>query len=323
MANTITTSFVNQYKDAVFMNSEINGGKFAGKVREESITGEAAFYETLSSVYASAAGAQFADSPVTSPVHGRRQVIPTDLEVGVMLDNWDKVKTLANFEGRYVKRMVEALMRQKDIQTIKAATSDAKTGKAGGTDTAFDFSGQQVPVATGGEGSTGLNVEKLRQTKAMFWENGVNIEDPDKKLYFVASGKQIADLLADEKAISSDYASVKALVNGEINTFMGFEFIRSELLSYATVTSGAVTEVKNTWTAADVPEDYSTPQDIRACFAYAKETICVATNPDITSKVAERADKRFNWYAYSAVGVGGVRMEEVGVVLVPCDQSPA
>ena len=91
-------------------------------------------------------------------------------------------------------------------------------------------------------------------------------------------------------------------------------------MTMASATSGAVTAVKNTWTSADVPEDYGTPEGIRACFAYAKEGLLTAVNPDITSKVAERADKRFNWYAYSAVGVGSVRMEEKAVVLVPCDQ---
>jgi hypothetical protein len=323
MAVNIDVSFVNQYKDAVYMNAEINGGKFSGKIREESITGEAAFYETLDSVFAEAAGAQFADSPIGDIVHGRRQVVPVDLEVGLMLDNWDKVKTLASFEGRYVKRMVEALMRKKDIATLTGALGTAQTGKAGATATPFAFASQSIPISTGGTGQVGLNVAKLKAAKALFWANGVNIEDPDKKLYMVCSGKQIEDLLNDDEAINSDYASVKALVNGDINQFMGFEIIRSELVPYVSaITTDLPTAVELDWTATDVPKDTSVTE-VRACFAYAKDSVLCATNPDITSKVAERSDKRFNWYAYSALGVGAVRMEEKGVVLIGCDETPA
>lgn len=323
MANTISNAFIQQYKDAVYMNSEVNGGKFMGKIREESVTGESAFYETLASVYASAAGAQFADSPQSDIAHDRRQVIPTDLEVGTMLDNWDKVKTLASFEGRYVKRMVEALMRKKDIQVFSGALGTAATGKAGGTSTPFDFANQSIAISTGSTGQTGLNVAKLKAAKAKFWANGVNIEDPDMKLYMVCSGKQIEDLLNDDEAINADYASVKALVNGDINSFMGFEIIRSELVPYVeTIVADLPTVLDLTWSAADVPNQTGAT-GVRACFAYAKSAILCATNPDIESRVAERADKRFNWYAYARLAAGAVRMEESGVVLVGCDESPA
>jgi hypothetical protein len=317
MANTISNSFVQQYKDSVYMNAELDGGKFMGKVREESIVGEAAFFETLSAIYADIAGAQFSDTPISSPTHDRRQVIPVDLEVGMMIDNFDKVKTLASFESAYVKRMVGAMMRKKDIEIIKGALGDAKGGKSGGTTVPFDYANQTIPVAAGSTASTGLNVEKLRQAKAKFWANGVNVEDPDMKLYVVCSGKQISDLLADPEVTSADYNTVKALVNGDVNTYMGFEFIRSELVPFV---SGSSVELD--WSATDVPKD-TAGTDIRACFAYAKSALLVATNPDINTRVAERADKRFNWQAYASLGCGATRMEEKAIILIPADQSPA
>jgi len=316
MANTISNAFVKQYGSAVHMNAEINGGKFAGKVREESITGEAAFYETLDSVFADAAGAQFSDSPNGEVAHDRRMLTPVDLEVGLMIDNWDKVKTLANFEGHYVKRMVEALMRKKDIQVITGALGSAQTGKTGSTTTTFDYTNQVVAVTVGGGGgNAGLNLAKLKEAKAKFWKNGVNIEDPNKKLYLVCAGKQIENLLNDDEAINADYNSVRALVNGDINSYMGFEIIRSELVPY--VNAGTV---ELSWDASDVPED-TAGTEIRGCFAYSKDSLLCATNPDIFTKIAERSDKRFNWYAYAALGTATVRMEEKGVVLIPCDET--
>ena len=41
-------------------------------------------------------------------------------------------------------------------------------------------------------------------------------------LHAVIDAEGLADLLGDEEATSADYQNVKALVNGEINTFMGF-----------------------------------------------------------------------------------------------------
>jgi hypothetical protein len=38
----------------------------------------------------------------------------------------------------------------------------------------------------------------------------------------------MSDLLALEKITSADYATVKALVQGAIDTFMGFKFVRSQ-----------------------------------------------------------------------------------------------
>ena len=40
----------------------------------------------------------------------------------------------------------------------------------------------------------------------------------------------MANLLRTTEVQSADYNSVKALVNGEVNTFMGFKFIRIEFL---------------------------------------------------------------------------------------------
>ena len=62
--------------------------------------------------------------------------------------------------------------------------------------------------------------------------------------------------------------------------------------------------------------------DIRCCFAYTKNNVLMATNPEITSEIEKRADKSFDWYAYAVARFGAVRMEETNTVLVPCDESP-
>lgn len=68
-------------------------------------------------------------------------------------------------------------------------------------------------------GGNGLNVTKLRRINAYYTSIGVG---SDLHIMADATGKE--EMLGDAQATSSDYASVKALVNGEINTFMGFTF---------------------------------------------------------------------------------------------------
>jgi hypothetical protein len=66
-----------------------------------------------------------------------------------------------------------------------------------------------------------LTVATLLSGKKILDENGV----PMKDRYFIHTAKQLEDLLNTTAVTSSDYNSVKTLVNGEVDTFLGFKFI--------------------------------------------------------------------------------------------------
>lgn len=51
------------------------------------------------------------------------------------------------------------------------------------------------------------------------------IEVPKNDRIFLHTAKQLSNLLNDEKATSTDYAAVKALIRGEIDTYLGFKFV--------------------------------------------------------------------------------------------------
>jgi len=70
------------------------------------------------------------------------------------------------------------------------------------------------------EGSTNLTVAKLISAKVALVDQGVG----NKDLFFAADANGLGGLLSDTKATSEDFATVKALVNGTINSFMGFTF---------------------------------------------------------------------------------------------------
>jgi hypothetical protein len=75
-------------------------------------------------------------------------------------------------------------------------------------------------VTTGSASASGLSVGKIIQASEKL--NIKNVPATDRHMVIHASG--LASLLADERAISADYASLKALSqgSGQIGEFMGF-----------------------------------------------------------------------------------------------------
>ena len=325
-ANVIETAFVKQFGNTLDLLTQTKGGKFTGKCLEESIEGEQKFYDQLDSVVATEATRSsstgttntFADSPDNFIEHKRRMVEATPYDLGLMLDRFDKVEMLVNPESQYTQQMVHALNRKKDIEFLKGVYGAAKTGKAGGG-TAAQLS--QVVAKEVGL-NTGMTLNKLIEARKTFEAAGVDLDDPLNKAYVAMHPKQLHQLLTEEKVTSSDYAAIKALVAGDINSFYGFEFITSNLIPFTNAAGtnvydngGATRDFSSTWSSADAPVDGDTTGD-RACFAWVHSGIRQVTNPAIETEIDKRADKRFNWYAYAAMRTGAVRMEETKVVLI-------
>tara|TARA_R110000868_G_scaffold407111_1_gene688212 strand:+ start:5793 stop:6635 length:843 start_codon:yes stop_codon:yes gene_type:complete len=65
-----------------------------------------------------------------------------------------------------------------------------------------------------------LNVAKLREAKKLLDKNNV----PPMDRHILLHANSLASLLSETAVTSSDFNTVKALVSGEINTFLGFTF---------------------------------------------------------------------------------------------------
>ena len=312
--NGIDTAFVNQYGKTLDLVAETKGGKFTGMSLEDTVTGEDAYYDQLGSVFATAVvdSGSDTDSPSDSISHLRRKLDLTNYEVGLLLDRFDKVQTLINPESEYVMRQVSSLMRKKDIEFIKGALGTASTGKAG-AGSADLAAGNKILQA-----NAGLTINKIREARAILQKNGVDLDDPLNEAYLAVTPTQIEDLLGNTEATSADFMNVKALVSGGIDTFYGFKIVVSNLLPFVATD----TNVANlTWSASDVPAVSSTDDNVRANFAWVKSGIRTGVGINIETDVAKRADKRFNYYAYSAMRCGSVRMEEDKVVQIQVSEA--
>ena len=76
-------------------------------------------------------------------------------------------------------------------------------------------------VTSGSAAASNLNVGKLIAAKKAMDAKNVPLDDR----HILIHANSLAGLLGDERAIRGDYASIKGLVSGELNSFLGFKFI--------------------------------------------------------------------------------------------------
>lgn len=307
MSFQVTTAMVNQFNANVFHLSQQKGSRLAGLVRVESQKAESAFYDRIGSVSAQKKVGRHSETTYQDVPHSRRMIALEDYFFADLVDKEDKLRLIMSPESEYAKAAANALGRAKDDVIIAAALGSAYSGKAGATAVALPST--QKIVATDGAtaGGTGLNVLTLRLVKKKFNKNEVDTQG----LVMVVSAEQLDDLLGETTVTSSDYAAVKALVDGDVNSFMGFKFIRSERLP---VLAGTVS-----FTVADGTYGSgagTSTANSRRCFAFQKDGLLLAMAQDVMSKIEPLPTKHYSNQVYCSMGLGATRLEEEKVVEV-------
>ena len=274
MSTQITTAFVEQYSSNVSMLAQQMGSKLRGAVDVETIRGKNAFFDQIGATAAVVRSTRHGATPQIDTPHSRRRVSLADYEWADLIDDLDKVRMLTDPTSNYAKAAAAAMNRSIDDVIITALNASADTGVAGGTAVPLPSTSK---FATSDQ-SDGLTVAKLLQSK-YFLDNG-NV-DPSIKRYFVCGPKQIQDLLNTTEVKSSDYNTVKALAQGSINSFLGFEFIMSTRLNMD-----------------------GTHTDDRLCFAFTQDAVKLAIGADVKAKITERDDKSYATQVYYSMALG-------------------
>lgn len=288
MSAEITTAMVEQYRSNITMLSQQKGSRLRNFVRVEAINGENSYFEQIGETAAQKKTSRHMDTPQIDTPHSRRKLSADDYVWADFVDKEDLIRTLIDPTSPYAVNAVNAFGRSIDDVIITAASGTSYAGKTGGTAMSLS-SAQQIA-----DGNTGMSIAKLVSAKGIFWDNDV---DEDIPLHICMSSKQFQDLLNSTTVTSNDFNSIKALVKGEINEFMGFTFHRSQRLSV----------------------DAS---DIRTCFAWAQDGICLGLGADIHTKISERNDKNHLTQVWCGMTIGATRMEEKKVVEIYCDETP-
>ena len=290
MSNQITTAFVQQYGSNVQMLSQQMGSRLREAVDVETITGKNAYFEQVGSVAAQIRTSRHSSTPQIDTPHSRRRVSLADYEWADLIDDADKVRMLIDPTSSYAKAAAAAMGRAMDDVIITALGGTAYSGETGATSVALPSSQK---FATSNQ-SDGLTIAKLLDAKKKMDLADV---DPSLPRYVVCGATQISDLLNTTEVKNSDFNTVKALAQGQVDSFLGFKFIMSNRLNF---------DASNT--------------DDRLVFAFTKDAIKLAIGKDVTARIDERADKSYSTQVYYCMSIGATRMEEEKVVQIPCNE---
>ncbi len=291
MSTEVNKAFVQKFRDSFMHLVQQKGSRLREYVRTNSdVVGKYDHFDRLGSTSAQKITSRHSDTPLISTPHSRRRVSMEDYNWADLIDKADKVRMLADPTSEYMKAGVWAMGRTMDDIVIAAMLGNAVSVDENDSSANVALpSAQKVAVS----GTTDMNITKLRQAKKILDASDV---DPDLPRCIVMKSNQFYDLLGDSQIQSSDYNTVKALVAGEIDTFMGFKFIRSERLT------------------ADSSGDTQ-------CIAWIHDGIGLSMGMDVKTEITERSDKNYSTQVYAQMCLGAVRIEDEKVVEIACTDS--
>lgn len=240
----------------------------------------------------------------------RRWLYPEWYYDAKLVDRQDQIAQLADVENGFMRSMIYASERQ--MRDVILASFDATvTGGKNPGDTSYSFTntaiynstGRTVPhdaTSDGNKGGTsaGLTVEKLILIREKF----ASLDIPDGvPIYLACSPRQKSDLLREAETQSIDTSEIKSLVSGQINQYMGINF----------VTTNAITLGSS--------NDIDTDTNVYECFAWIPEGMVFAKHLAPQFSVAKRDDLVGDaWQIKIDMGFNAIRLHEDMVLKVEC-----
>jgi len=141
-----------------------------------------------------------------------------------------------------------------------------------------------------------LNIEKLREAKKILDQKNV----PSEGRTMLIHANSLSALLGETEVTSADFASVKALVTGDVNTFMGFNFI-----TFGDRDEGGL--------AIDGSSD-------RTIFAFHRDAIGMGIGMGQQSRV-DYIPEKTSFLVASMFSAGAVAIDDEGIVKITCRES--
>ncbi len=287
MSQEITTAFVRQWERGITHLAEQKESRFRDKVRFVRVAnGDRAHIDQVGSVTAQPATTRHGDTPLTDTPHSRRQVPLTPYKHADLVDKADQIRTLNDPTSSYMVAFGRAFGRAIDDVIIASAFATASTGVDGSGEAQFNTSDFRIASS----GTNVLTIAQLAEANEMLRaaEN-----DPEDGFYFACGARQMRDMLEDTTASSADYNSIRLLMTGQVDTFLGFTWVHTERLPL---------------TGGD-----------RQCIAWAKNSLALAIGEEPNGRIGERADKNYSTQVFMSMDIGATRMDETGVVEVIAD----
>jgi len=265
-------------------------GTLRGAFRQRNnVTGDKVTFNKMGKGQASERTAPSADVIAMNVDHNKVTVTLKDYEASEYTDIFKQKEVLPDEVSELSMTIKGAIGRRRDQLAIDAMAAGTFDGAAG--------NGTTVLTSVGGAAS-GMNITKLLAIKEWMDDNEV----PDEGRHIALNANGFKSLLGETQVTSSDYNTVQALVRGEINTFLGFKFIKV----------GKRAE-------GGLPHDgagtYPTTGDVVDGFAWHRNAVGEAIGIDMQTSVDWVASKK-SYLSSGDYKGNAIIIDEVGVVKV-------
>lgn len=159
-------------------------------------------------------------------------------------------------------------------------------------------SGTSLTVASSiGGANTNMNLDKLLSAKRQM--DAKNVPPTDR--FVVIHANNLASLLDETEVKSSDFNTVKALVAGQVDTYLGFKFI----------TVGDRDEGGLPLSSGD-----------RKVYAFHKQAVGMAEGMGLTTRI-DYIPEKTSYLVASMFSAGAVAIDAEGIVEITCDENGA
>ena len=295
MTVTIDKNHVIAYQNNIIHLSAQRGSRLMGTVMNKDIVGKFGYFDLLAPSEAVKHTTRFGKTNIIDQEHSRRLVNLVEFDWGTFIDRIDTVRMIIDVQGPYVTNAVDALGRSKDTLIIAAATGNAIDVDAAEAQTNVALPAAQIIDKDVGGVASDLNIAKLIAAKRVFWDNDVDLDLPENRLVCVLNGSALESLLNTTDTTSSDFNTVRALVKGDLDQFMGMDFIKSNRLL-----DNAASE--------------------KQILIYAKSGIGLGIGMDMQVSIDRIPEQRNNILVQAAQQLDATRVEDKKVVSVECVQ---
>lgn len=248
-----------------------------------------------------------------APARRRRGAFFTSHEVNTRLGTTlDNARTVIDPSSKIIQAERKGIARFHDRQIALACMapalqapdgSDAPTTSVPFNTNAYDNAtpGFVIPADDHsfdtGTGNVGLTASKVQKAHEL-----LKTAEIDDALYCIAPQRQKSKLINEQKLSNSDYAVVKALVNGEINQWHGFTFVdHYENLNAQAAKAGI-----------------AVPNGFDVVLFVAKNSVQYRSRVLLAPEVYRRQEKRMSWWTHGQMESAGVRVHDEGVLLAFC-----
>lgn len=296
---------VQQYTANVYQLSQQKGSRIGPVVRTEVFKGKSEFFDRLGLATAQKKQGRNTPTPNLDITHSRRMVTTSMYEWATLVDRKDKLQNIHDPENQYNISAMSALGRSMDDVLIASALGNAATNEDGsGTQS---LGNAQKLAAVAGGSIARMNVQALLKAKLL-----LDQAEAVGPRYLVHTAAMLESMLEQTQVTSADYNTVKALVQGQIDTFLGFKFIHTERLPLSSVYSSGSTYDASSglYSASGIALGGTEVSGI----AFVGDGLLLGKNEEAIGRIDERADMSYSHQVYASMDFGGVRMEEAKVV---------